>query len=86
MQLWDTAGQERFKSLIPSYIKQAYVAIMVFDVTSIGSHTHSLLEKETFEGLNHWMQEVRTNKGDNALIVVAGNKIDAQTRYAFSSY
>ena len=26
------------------------------------------------------MQEVRTHKGDNALIVVAGNKIDSETR------
>lgn len=35
VQLWDTAGQERFKSLIPSYIKQAQVAVVVYDITSI---------------------------------------------------
>jgi len=34
MNLWDTAGQERFKSLIPSYIKDASVAIVTFDITS----------------------------------------------------
>ena len=34
MQLWDTAGQERFKCLIPSYIKQAFVSIIVYDITS----------------------------------------------------
>ena len=34
LNLWDTAGQERFKSLIPSYIKDAAVAIVVFDVTN----------------------------------------------------
>ena len=34
IQLWDTAGQERFKCLIPSYIKQAHVVIVVYDVTS----------------------------------------------------
>lgn len=34
LQLWDTAGQERFKSLIPSYLKDAHLSIVVFDLTS----------------------------------------------------
>jgi GTPase SAR1 family protein len=34
LQLWDTAGQERFRSLIPSYIRDSSVAIVVFDITS----------------------------------------------------
>lgn len=34
LQLWDTAGQERFKSLIPSYIKDSAVALVVYDITS----------------------------------------------------
>jgi Ras-related protein Rab-6A len=35
LQLWDTAGQERFRSLIPSYIRDSSVAVVVYDVTSI---------------------------------------------------
>ena len=34
LQLWDTAGQERFRSLIPSYIRDASVAVVVYDITS----------------------------------------------------
>lgn len=34
LQLWDTAGQERYRSLIPSYLKDAMGAIFVFDITS----------------------------------------------------
>ena len=34
LQIWDTAGQERFKSLIPSYLKDANCAIIVYDVTN----------------------------------------------------
>jgi Ras-related protein Rab-6A len=34
LQLWDTAGQERFRSLIPSYIRDSSVAVVVFDVTN----------------------------------------------------
>jgi len=40
MQLWDTAGQERFRSLIPSYLKDALIAFIVFDLTS----THIIIE------------------------------------------
>lgn len=34
LQIWDTAGQERFRSLIPSYIKDCCISIIVYDVTS----------------------------------------------------
>jgi Ras-related protein Rab-6A len=37
LQLWDTAGQERFRSLIPSYIRDSSVAVVVYDVTSSSS-------------------------------------------------
>lgn len=44
LQLWDTAGQERFRTLIPSYIRDSAVTIIVYDVSSImsrhgGSHS-----------------------------------------------
>lgn len=35
LQLWDTAGQERYRSLIPSYLKDALCAIFVYDVNGI---------------------------------------------------
>jgi small GTP-binding protein len=34
MQIWDTAGQERFRSLIPSYIRDAAAVVVVYDITS----------------------------------------------------
>merc|ERR1719410_1167773 len=34
LQLWDTAGQERFRSLIPSYIRDSSVAVVVYDTTN----------------------------------------------------
>ena len=34
LQLWDTAGQERFRSLIPSYIRDSSVAVVVYDISS----------------------------------------------------
>lgn len=34
LQLWDTAGQERFRTLIPSYIRDSAVTVIVYDITS----------------------------------------------------
>lgn len=39
----DTAGQERFRSLIPSYIRDSSVAIVVYDITSQLINTHTLI-------------------------------------------
>lgn len=65
-QLWDTAGQERFRSLIPNYIRDSSVAIIVFDVTN----------KQTFLSIDRWVEDVRNERGKEALVVVVGNKID----------
>ena len=35
LQLWDTAGQEKFKSLVPTYLKDAVCCVFVFDVSSM---------------------------------------------------
>lgn len=44
LQLWDTAGQERFRSLIPSYIRDSTVAVVVYDITS-ECNTHTSMIK-----------------------------------------
>lgn len=33
LQMWDTAGQERYRSLIPTYLKNAHCVVFVYDVT-----------------------------------------------------
>ena len=33
IMLWDTAGQEKFKSLIPSYLKDTAMALVVYDIS-----------------------------------------------------
>jgi small GTP-binding protein len=64
LQLWDTAGQEKFRSLIPSYLRNASIAILVYDITS----------RETFDQLDKWRQ-FTLDHADPAFFVV-GNKID----------
>jgi Ras-related protein Rab-6A len=40
LQLWDTAGQERFRSLIPSYIRDSSVAVVVYDISSTANPSY----------------------------------------------
>merc|ERR1712134_62334 len=66
LQLWDTAGQERFRSLIPSYIRDSTVAVVVYDVTNTNS----------FHQTSKWIDDVRTERGSDVIIVLVGNKTD----------
>jgi Ras-related protein Rab-6A len=66
LQLWDTAGQERFRTLIPSYIRDSAVTIIVFDVTC----------RQSFEAVDRWVNDVQRERGDDVLIVLVGNKAD----------
>uniref|UniRef100_A0A7N2LG94 Uncharacterized protein n=1 Tax=Quercus lobata TaxID=97700 RepID=A0A7N2LG94_QUELO len=65
LQLWDTARQERFRSLIASYIRDSSVAIIVYDVAS-----------KQFLNTSKWIEEVRTKRGSDVIIVLVGNKTD----------
>lgn len=66
LQLWDTAGQERFRSLIPSYIRDSTVAVVVYDVTNANS----------FHQTSKWIDDVRTERGVDVIIMLVGNKTD----------
>lgn len=66
--LYDTAGQEKFKSLIPMYIRDANIIIVVYDVTIKDSFTHT----------SHWVNETKDLKKEDAIFVLVGNKIDLE--------
>eukprot|EP00494_Astrolonche_serrata_P026522 UN26784 len=69
LQLWDTAGQERFRSLIPSYIRDSSVAIIVYDTTN----------KDSFNNTSKWIEEVRQERGEDVVIMLVGNKTDLES-------
>merc|ERR1712166_128209 len=66
LQLWDTAGQERFRSLIPSYIRDSSVAVVVFDISNRASFTNT----------SKWVEDVRSERGSDVIIMLVGNKTD----------
>jgi Ras-related protein Rab-6A len=66
LQLWDTAGQERFRSLIPSYIRDSSVAVVVYDIAN----------RNSFLNTDKWIEDVRAERGSDVIIVLVGNKTD----------
>lgn len=64
LQMWDTAGQERYRSLIPTYLKNAHCVVFVFDIA----------KAKTLEGLADWYKLFTDNQ--QAPGIVVANKID----------
>ncbi|KAL9657252.1 hypothetical protein ABK040_011474 [Willaertia magna] len=70
MDFWDTAGQERFKSLAPMYYRGANIFFICFDLT----------DKNSFENVRKWKEEIDRNVGEGVLyeIILLGLKSDLQ--------
>ena len=71
LQLWDTAGQQRFRSLIPSYLKDSHLCILVYDLANPAS----------LDSLLKWMELYDMNREYAAFSVAVGNKCDLASRY-----
>lgn len=56
LQFWDTAGQERFRSIIPSYVRNAHVGIIVFDVKSNSIY---IQDRASFDSVSGWLESFR---------------------------
>jgi len=70
LQLWDTAGQERFRTITHSYYRGAHSIMIVFDITN----------RETFDNVSVWMQDVKKFAATSAPMLLVGNKADCGDR------
>lgn len=69
LQLWDTAGQERFRALVPSYLRDSSVCVIVYDVTS----------RESFDSVYGWVEQVLEDRSRKEVILaLVGNKVDLE--------
>ena len=76
LSVWDTAGQEKFRAIIPTFLRDISVCILVFDLTS----------RRTFENVRGWMEFVRQERGEDRLVhfYLVGNKADLTEERAVS--
>jgi len=66
LELWDTAGQEAFRAITRSFYRNANGVILMYDLTRL----------ESFENLEDWLREVRTNSAPDISILLIGNMLD----------
>ena len=66
LQVWDTAGQERFRNVTKSYFQSSHGLLVVYDIT----------DRESFEKIKFWMENIKNNAPENAKLILVGNKCD----------
>ena len=66
LQIWDTCGQEAYRSIIKSFYRNSSLAILVCSIEN----------KESFQNLGLWLNEIRTEGNPDINIFLIGNKVD----------
>ena len=75
LQIWDTCGQEVYRSLISSFYRNSSLAILVFSVDN----------ENSFNDLENWLNEVKSQSNVDMNIILIGNKIDLEEQRKIST-
>lgn len=70
LRLLDPAGQERFDSIAPALFRSSHGAFLIYDVS----------EPRSFEALPKFMKFIQSSCGENAKVMLVGNKNDLPRR------
>ena len=66
-EIWDTAGQERYRSINNIFYQDAYICLLVYDIT----------KKESFDNIKeYWYKSVLEESNEKTIFHIVGNKID----------
>ena len=66
LQIWDTCGQEVHRSLISSFYRSASLAIIVYSIDN----------EESFNNIEKWLNDIKTQSSPDVKIFLIGNKAD----------
>jgi Ras-related protein Rab-1A len=66
LEIWDTAGMERYRILTKNYFNGSDGFIILYDITN----------RESFNNINNWIQQIKDLVGDNLKCILFGNKSD----------
>ena len=70
LQIWDTCGQEAYRALISSFYKSSSLAILVYAINC----------EESFNHLEVWLNDIKTQSNPDIKIILIGNKFDLEDR------
>ena len=70
LQIWDTCGQEGYRALITSFYRNASLAILVYSIDS----------QKSFDSLEDWLNDIKTQSNPETKIVLIGNKSDLEEK------
>jgi len=74
LSIWDTCGQEIYRSLIRNFYRNSSLAILVYSID----------DENSFNDLDSWLNEVRTNGSPDINIYLIGNKVDLEDQRVIS--
>ena len=74
LSIWDTCGQEIYRSLIRNFYRNSSLAILVYSID----------DENSFNDLDSWLNEIRTNGSPDMNIYLIGNKVDLEDQRVIS--
>ncbi len=70
LQIWDTCGQDVYKSLVANFYRSSSLAILCYSIDN----------RQSFENVANWLQELRSNSVTGTKIFLIGNKSDLENK------
>ena len=74
LQIWDTCGQEVYRSLIKSFYHNSSLGILVYSIDN----------KNSFDNLGSWLNEIKNEGNPDINIFLIGNKVDLENQRLIS--
>ena len=74
LEIWDTAGQEQYRATNKIFMKEAKIALLVYDITN----------EKSFEQINYWHETVKDMNKENIIFCLVGNKNDLYEKRVIS--
>ena len=70
LQICDTAWQERFRNITKNYFQSSQRFVLSYDINN----------KESFEKVQFWVQEIKANSEEDIKCILIGTKCDLNKR------
>ena len=75
LQIWDTVGEERFRSITRQYYRDTKGRIIFIKFIGV-ILVFDLSNRQSFLGLDRWIEDINTFGPKDLFIIIVGNKSD----------